>query len=123
MESPNKSVAVLVVEDEDLVRSDMAATIEEAGFKVIEACSADDAAMLFRDRADIDLLFTDIEMPGAMDGLGLVRYARACSPEIKIIVTSGRRKPQSSDLPNGAVFLSKPCGPYRLIEQLETMTR
>ena len=115
-------VAVLIVEDETLVRLDAATTIEEAGFRVYEAGDADQALKLLKECTDIRVLFTDIEMPGALDGLALAHYARSRSASIKIIVTSGRRMVAARDLPYGSVFLGKPYQPIRIVEQLRAMT-
>jgi CheY-like chemotaxis protein len=119
MDPSNPSFAVLVVEDEVFVRMDVAITIEDAGFKIYEAADADQAVRLLEEHTDIRVLFTDINMPGPMDGLELARYARDHWPPIKIIVTSGH--PRARDMPHESVFLSKPCRPDRLIETLREM--
>jgi CheY-like chemotaxis protein len=121
MEHPARSRAVLVVEDEPIVRIDTAATIEEAGFKVYEAGSAAEAIRLLKECADIGFLFTDVEIPGGIDGLALAYYARVRSGAIAIIVTSGRRIIEPHDLPRGAAFLAKPYLPDRVVEKLREM--
>src|SRR5271154_3635956 len=81
---------VLVVEDEFLIRINAAEMIEEAGFEVVEASTADEAVAILEARLDIAVVFTDIQMPGTMDGLKLARAVRGRWPPIKIIATSGR---------------------------------
>jgi CheY-like chemotaxis protein len=81
---------VLIVEDEALVRMTAVDMIEEAGFEILEAANADEAILLLEARRDITVLFTDIEMPGSMDGLRLAQAVRGRWPPIKIIATSGR---------------------------------
>src|SRR4029079_550967 len=84
-----KPATVLVVEDESLIRMDIVDCLEEAGFLIAEASNADEAINILQSRADIRLVFTDIHMPGSMDGLKLAAFVRKRWPPIKIIVTSG----------------------------------
>ncbi len=83
---------VLIVEDEFLLRMDAAEAIAAAGFEVIEAVNADQAIEVLEARRDITVVFTDIQMPGSMDGLKLARAVRGRWPPIKIIATSTCRK-------------------------------
>jgi CheY-like chemotaxis protein len=99
---------VLVVEDEVLLRLDAAEIITEAGFDVVEAGSADQAIAILEARPDIHIIFTDIQMPGSMDGLKLTRFVRGRWPPIKLVATSGRVAIQDGDLPEGGVFIGKP---------------
>jgi CheY-like chemotaxis protein len=101
---------VLIVEDELLLRIDAAEMIEAAGFEVIEAANADEAIALLEARRDITVVFTDIQIPGSMDGLKLARAVRGRWPPIKIVATSGRLNIGEPDLPEGGRFLSKPYG-------------
>jgi CheY-like chemotaxis protein len=104
----NERVSVLVVEDEALVRMDIVSHLEDAGFLVLEAANADQAIAMLDASPDIRLLFTDIDMPGTMDGLKLAAAVRDRWPPVKIIVTSGNRLLDDTDLPDGSVFFSKP---------------
>jgi CheY-like chemotaxis protein len=106
--SASKRPVVLVVEDEMLVRMDAIEAIEAAGFDVIEAADADEATAILERRSDIGLIFTDIHMPGSMDGLKLAHFVKGRWPPIKIIATSGHAKIRESDLPEGSRFLAKP---------------
>jgi CheY-like chemotaxis protein len=100
--------AVLIVEDEPLIRIGAVKIIEDAGFEVIEAASADEAIRILECRSDIRVVFTDIHMPGSMDGLKLAHAVRNRWPPIKIIVTSGRDLITEQDLPQGGRFFAKP---------------
>jgi two-component system, response regulator PdtaR len=104
---------VLVVEDEAIVRHYAVETIEEAGFVALEAANADEAVAILESRNDIRIVFTDIDMPGSMDGLKLARAVRDRWPPIKIIVTSGQRAASADDMPHGSRFFGKP---YALAE-------
>jgi two-component system, response regulator PdtaR len=83
----SQSVAVLVVEDEHLIRMDTASFLEAAGFAVYEADNAADAIRILELDDEIRLIFTDINMPGSMDGLGLAHYVSGRWPPVKIIIT------------------------------------
>jgi CheY-like chemotaxis protein len=104
----SQSVAVLVVEDEQLIRMDTASFLEAAGFAVYEADNAADAIRILELDDEIRLIFTDINMPGSMDGLALAHYVRGRWPPVKIIITSGYVKMRGNDLPVGALFIEKP---------------
>src|ERR1700723_2689549 len=113
---------VLVVEDEFLIRLNAAEMIEEAGFEVVEASSADKAVAILETRLDIAVVFTDIQMPGTMDGLKLARAVRDRWPPIKIIATSGRLHFSETDLPEGGRFLPKPYSPAQVTGVLRELT-
>ncbi|HTC04079.1 MAG TPA: response regulator [Xanthobacteraceae bacterium] len=110
--------AVLIVEDEPLVRIGAANIIEDAGFKVIQAESADEAIRVLECRGDIRVVFTDIHMPGSMDGLKLAHTVRNRWPPIKIIVTSGRELIAEQVLPEGGRFFAKPYNPIEILGAL-----
>ncbi|MBA5800466.1 MULTISPECIES: response regulator [Rhizobium] len=106
---------ILVVEDEPILRYDTVDFLERAGHRVLEAANADEA-MVFLRRNDIDTLFTDIDMPGSMDGLGLVKRVRADWPSTKVIVTSGLIALSHDDLETGVSFISKPASRLELLK-------
>jgi two-component system, response regulator PdtaR len=112
---------VLVVEDEPLLRMLAVEVVEEAGFIAIEARDADEAVILLESRSDITLLFTDINMPGSMDGLKLAHAVRDRWPPMKILVVSGQQRLQSSDLPSNSCFFGKPYQASALVEELRSM--
>jgi CheY-like chemotaxis protein len=115
---------VLVVEDDRLLRLDAADMIADAGFEVVEAANADEAIAILESRNDITVVFTDIQMPGSMDGLKLARAVRGRWPPIKIITTSGQRIIEETDLPEGGRFLPKPYNSVQVSSVLhEVMQR
>lgn len=99
---------VLVVEDEFLIRLHAVDVIREGGFAVIEAADADEAVAILEARSDIVAVFTDIQMPGSMDGLKLAHAVRNRWPPIKILAASGNVQLSLNDLPSGGQFLRKP---------------
>ncbi len=102
------SATVLVVEDEALVRLSIAEDLRDAGFIVCEARNADDALRQMLLHHQIKVMFTDIQMPGSMDGLGLAAAVRDKWPGVGIIVTSGNLKPGPETFPQGGMFIAKP---------------
>jgi len=109
---------VLVVEDEFLLRMDAADMITAAGFEAITAANADEAIDILEVRRDITVVFTDIQMPGSMDGLKLARAVKGRWPPIKIIATSGHAHVRETDLPYGGRFLRKPYSPAQIADLL-----
>ncbi len=109
---------ILVVEDEPLVRFTSALLLEDAGFIVIEACDADAALRVLEANHDIRIVFTDVEMPGALDGLGLARCVHERWPSIGVIVTSGRFRPSSGDMGANELFIAKPYGAHTLMPKI-----
>jgi two-component system, response regulator PdtaR len=107
MISEAKRAVILIVEDELLIRLNAVEMIEGAGFEVVEAASADEAIAILEGRLDITVVFTDIQMPGRMDGLKLAAAVRDRWPPIKIVATSGRVKLGPDDLPEGGRFFAK----------------
>src|SRR6202035_2466812 len=88
---------VLIVEDEMVLRMRAVDIVEDAGFNAVEAVNADEAFSILESRSDISLLFTDIQMPGSMDGLKLAHAVHDRWPAIKIILVSGRVKPSDAE--------------------------
>jgi CheY-like chemotaxis protein len=113
---------VLIVEDEFLLRMDAVDMIAAGGFEAIEAANADEAIEILEARRDIAVVFTDIQMPGSMDGLKLARAVRGRWPPIKIVATSGQIDVKPADLPEGGQFLPKPYSPIQVTGMLREMT-
>jgi len=113
--------AVLVVEDEVLIRLDMVDCLEEAGFEVETAATAGQAIRILERRDDIQLILTDVDMPGTMDGLKLAAYVRDRWPPIKIIVTSGHVSVAPERIPAGGRFFSKPYDRPKIAEAIRDM--
>jgi CheY-like chemotaxis protein len=113
---------VLIVEDEFLIRMDAVDMIRGAGFDVVEAADADEAIAILESRFDITVVFTDIQMPGSMDGLKLAAAIRGRWPPIKIVATSGMLKIGEGDLPPGSRFLAKPYSAPQIVATLRELT-
>ena len=113
-----EKIAVLVVEDEPITRMDVVEQLEEGGFKVFEAPDADRAIKILEANPAIRVLFTDVDMPGSMDGLKLAAAVRDRWPPIRIVVASGLRKINLDALPDNSRFFSKP---YNVNEIAATM--
>src|SRR5690349_3150002 len=96
---------VLIVEDEVLVRMLVSDVLQDSGFKVIEAKNVEEALRVLGARPDIQVLFTDVEMPPGPNGYELARQVRERWPYIEIVISSGRALPAPGDMPEGAVFL------------------
>jgi CheY-like chemotaxis protein len=112
---------VLVVEDEMLLRMRAVDMVEDAGFAPLEAVDADEAVAILDARSDIALLFTDIQMPGKMDGLMLAHAVHERWPKIKIILVSGQVKPGIVDIPTDSRFFGKPLEAREMIAQMQSM--
>src|ERR1700733_3449045 len=120
--SQSKRPVVLIVEDELLLRMNAVEMIEAAGFEAVEAANADEAIEILESRRDITVVFTDIQMPGSMDGLKLARAVRGRWPPIKIVATSGHVHVRETDLPEGGRFLPKPYSPGEVTSMLRELT-
>ena len=110
-----------IVEDEFLIRMNAAEMIEASGFEVIEASSADAAIEILQIRSDIAIVFTDIQMPGSMDGLKLAAAVRDRWPPVRIVATSGQLKVRACDLPEGSVFLAKPYSSVQIAQAFRNL--
>lgn len=104
----HSKIIVLVVEDEALVRMGIVDHLEDSGFTVLEASNSEEAIAILINNLDIRIVFTDVDMPGGMDGLKLAAAIRHRWPPIKIVVTSGHRRVGVDDLPVEAQFIPKP---------------
>ena len=112
---------VLVVEDEMLLRMRAVDMVEDAGFIPVEAVGADEAVAILESRSDIALLFTDIQMPGGMDGLRLAHAVRERWPPIKIILVSGQLTLANVDIPPNSRFFGKPLQAAEMIAEMHDM--
>jgi CheY-like chemotaxis protein len=117
-----KAPVVLIVEDEPLIRLGAVGMIEDAGVEIIQAVNADEAIQILENRGDVRVVFTDIHMPGSMDGLDLAHAVRDRWPPIKIIVTSGGERITEHDLPEGGRFFSKPYNPIQVRDVIREWT-
>ena len=99
---------MLIVEDEGFVRLMAVDMLEDAGFEVLEAGTADEAWNVLECRTDVGVLFTDVDMPGSMNGFDLAGRVAECWPHIRLVITSGRHWPQNESLPDNGQFVHKP---------------
>lgn len=115
------SPVVLVVEDEALIRLAAVQIAEDAGYEALEAANADEAIRLLEARADIALVFTDVHMPGTMDGIKLVHYVRRRWPPVRLMVASGVAVMSESELPSGASFFRKPYVDHAIAGEMKRL--
>ncbi len=111
-------IVVLVVDDEAVLRFIASDVLEESGFRVLEAEDAEVALQVLADHPGVRVLFTDINMPGALDGLDLAREVHERWPAIKLVVTSGRPRPADSEIPDSGCFVAKPYSPDTLVDEI-----
>lgn len=104
----SSKISVLVVEDELLIRMSLVEYLSDEGFEVFEAANADEAISILGANGQIQVMFTDIDMPGSMDGLKLSIAVRDRWPPVRIVVTSGHHAVALTDLPEGGLFCPKP---------------
>ncbi len=119
MPCPNR--VILVVEDTAVIRLLAVELLVQAGFEVLEAECADEAIQILQGRPDIHLVFTDVNMPGTMDGIRLSHYIRDRWPPVKLVVASGQAIVDESHLPTGARFFAKPYHGGELVEAIIAM--
>jgi CheY-like chemotaxis protein len=110
---------VLVVEDEALIRVSTVQLVEEAGYEALQAANADEAIRLLEARTDIGLVFTDVHMPGTMDGIKLVHYIRKRWPPVQLMVASGVAVMNEMDLPSGTGFFRKPYAEHAIADEMK----
>lgn len=121
MKDPEKPV-VLIVEDEACVRSLSAEILEDAGFCAVEASNADEALRILRQRCDIRVVFTDVEMPGSLDGLALAWRIREAWPRIGLVLTSGGWPLSKKAMPREGFFMQKPYSGAALVRRIRDVT-
>lgn len=113
---------VLVVEDEMLIRILATDSLQESGFTVLEAADAAEALRILDEHDDVDVLVTDVNMPGPMDGVALAELMHDRRPELGLIITSGRGEFDPADLPTTSLYLAKPYLPRQLAAAVERQT-
>lgn len=110
---------VLIVEDEMFIRMVAVDALEETGFSIVEAGDAHEALEVLERTPGIALIFTDINMPGSLDGMDLAAEVARRWPHIEIIVTSGGVSLNSADIPDAGTFLPKPYATQNLIDMVK----
>lgn len=116
----NYPYVVLVVDDEGLLRMLAADIVEEAGYSAVEARNADEAIAILERRSDIGMLITDVNMPGKFDGIALAHITHERWPSVGIMIVSGRVRPDTSSLPTGSQFMSKPFDADKVIAEIRS---
>ena len=119
--SSDPSPVVLVAEDEELVRLYAADLLAEAGYKVVDVASADAALEAMAEQPDIRVLFTDIQMPGKLDGIQLARRVHEQWPEVLLLITSGGRQPAKAEIADHGHFIAKPYLPSDVLNEIVAM--
>lgn len=114
----NGKAIVLVVEDNPIILMGAVELVSSAGHEALHACDADGAIRILESRDDIDLVFTDVQMPGTMDGLKLSHYIRERWPPVKILLASGNAILEENSLPEGSRFLPKPYDPHSIADAM-----
>jgi len=117
------SPVVLVVEDEELLRLHATDLLEDAGFKAIEAKDAADALQVMKSRPDVRVLFTDVQMPGPLDGMDLARKVHEQWPNVLLLITSGNTRPSRVAIPNHGHFLAKPYRAKDVLGEIDALLR
>jgi CheY-like chemotaxis protein len=115
-------ILVLVAEDEELVRFVVVEALHNAGFEVMDAEHAEAALGILQIHATrIHVLFTDIQMPGIMDGLALAHHTAKHWPKIALLITSARPPPERTKFPQKSRFLAKPYQPHHVVRHIREL--
>ncbi|WP_421917601.1 response regulator [Mesorhizobium sp.] len=117
----NRKAVILIVEDNAIIRMGAVDLVVHAGYVALEASNAEEAIRLLEARTDIVLVFTDVGIPGTMDGIKLAHYIRNRWPPVKLIVSSGLSVIEKGQLPEGSHFFPKPYSDGTIVEQLRRM--
>jgi len=118
--APSLRPVVLIVEDEPLLRMNAVDIVEDGGFEAIEAENADEARAILEQRSDIRIVFTDITLPGSMDGLKLAAMVRDRWPPVDLIIVSGLVRPEEGAIPDRGLFFPKPYSAAKITEALRS---
>jgi DNA-binding response OmpR family regulator len=122
--SAERTSTILVVDDEALIRAMLSDYLQECGYKVLEASNADEAILII-EKSDviIDLVFSDVRMPGSMDGFGLAKWVKVNRTYLPIILTSGDAKKVSSakELCDDQPFMEKPYDLRAVVARIRTV--
>lgn len=109
---------ILIVEDDALIRMAGVDLLERAGFEVVDANSADEAIAILERAPEVELLFTDIDMPGSMNGLELAELVHRRWPNVRLLITSGQTIIQDEDVPDDGRFVPKPYSSITIVNQI-----
>ncbi len=120
--STSPAVTILVVDDNAVLRMHATELLREAGYKVVEAGDAAAATAILEAQPGIRLLFTDVQMPGAADGLSLAQQVSRRWPATRLLITSGGSKILDESLPQDARFITKPYSDWQVLGHIKAMT-
>jgi CheY-like chemotaxis protein len=112
---------ILVAEDDELLRLHASELLEENGYNVVEADSAEEALQLMEARKDVKLLFTDIQMPPGCDGLELARQVHKRWPNVLLVITSGQIQPTKAEIADHGRFIRKPYRAKELLGEIHEL--
>ena len=121
LSTETRTPAVLVVDDEPIIRMYATVLVEDAGYVALEAGAAEEALAILNTRDDIRVLFTDVEIPGSLNGLEFVEVVRETWPPIALIVTSGHVQVDPQKLPDRARFFRKPYSEGEIVKALKAL--
>ena len=113
--------SILVVDDEALIRINLAAFFEDEGFQVFEAGNADEAIGILAANPSIQVVLTDVQMPGSMDGVKLAHYVHKRFPPTLLVVASGAVRLTAADLPEHSMFIAKPFDPRFVLGEIDRL--
>lgn len=122
LQEASEERSILVVDDEAMIRHNLADFFADEGFQVFEADSADAAIGIMAENPSIRVVLTDVQMPGSMDGVKLAHYVHDRYPPTLLVVASGAAKPSASDLPEHTMFIAKPFDPRSVLREIERLT-
>jgi len=114
----NGKAVVLIIENEMMIRLGAIDLVLSAGYEALDARNADEAIRILESRHDIDLVFTDVQMPGTIDGIKLANFIRGRWPPVKLLVASGNAILEESSLPSGSRFFSKPYDDHAITDAM-----
>ena len=121
METESSSPVILVVEDDGLVRRVSADQLADVGYQVLEAANSEEAIAIFEAGVGVAVLFTDVNMPGDLDGLDLARLVHQRWPNVRLLVTSGGAKAGPDDVPDEGRFIAKPYSLDRMCSMVDEL--
>jgi two-component system, response regulator PdtaR len=122
LQKAGRLVVILIVEDDGLINLMVSDDLQRAGYHVLSVYSADEAITVLESRNDIWLIFTDIDLPGSMDGLGLAATVDDRWPPVHIIITTGQMRPSDDLMPKGSAFLAKPYPAGELLHTIQSFS-
>lgn len=112
---------IIVVDDEALIRMHGASMLEDAGYSVVEAANADEAIAILEGTTDVRLVFSDVDMPGSMNGVALAEVVHARWPNVRLLLTSGHHHIANAQLPDDGRFIPKPYSQKAVVREVNSL--